>query len=199
MELYQLIGCFCVNLVRIITDSDTGSGLYAVRFSDDGPDEFTRLFRLWTEDMEFLYSFFREHEGRLKSGYYKGISIQDAVRATRYEAQELRNVFLDIARKGLVVEDTNLDTLFLPLDSRVYRMQELQKNKARGRVKKRWLRLYAIRFDRHCYVITGGAIKLTQDMSVPHLKEELEKLERTREFLIRHDLLCQSDCAYLEI
>lgn len=48
-------------------------------------------------------------------------------------------------------------------------------------------------------MITGGAIKLTQDMSVPHLEEELEKLERTREFLIRHDLLCQSDFAYLEI
>jgi len=48
-------------------------------------------------------------------------------------------------------------------------------------------------------VITGGAIKLTKDMSAPHLEEELEKLERTRQFLVRNDLLSQSDFAYLEV
>lgn len=48
-----------------------------------------------------------------------------------------------------------------------------------------WLRLYALRVDKHIYIITGGAIKLTRTMQErDHTKEELAKIKMCREYLI---------------
>ena len=64
----------------------------------------------------------------------------------------------------------------------------LGKEKAKGeRVDKHdsWLRLYAIRFQKNSYLITGGAIKLTRTMQErEHTLAELQKLEMVRNFLI---------------
>ena len=64
----------------------------------------------------------------------------------------------------------------------------LGKEKAKGTKSSRhdsWLRLYAIRFDRNSYLVTGGAIKLTRTMQErEHTLEELRKLEKVRNFLL---------------
>jgi hypothetical protein len=62
-----------------------------------------------------------------------------------------------------------------------YAIASLQKSKAR--IRKGWLRLYAIRLAENCYLVTGGAIKLTQDMKRAHLQDELKKLELAKQFL----------------
>ena len=59
--------------------------------------------------------------------------------------------------------------------------------------------MYAIRFAGNCFVVTGGAIKLTLNMESPCMQEELRKLERVRQFLVDHDLLIQEDFQYLEL
>ena len=47
-----------------------------------------------------------------------------------------------------------------------------------------WLRIYAIRLEPNVYVVTGGAIKLTQRMQdKEHTSLELEKLNKCKEFL----------------
>lgn len=46
-----------------------------------------------------------------------------------------------------------------------------------------WLRIYAIKLDSNVYVVTGGAIKLTQKMDRPHLMAELKKQERCKKWL----------------
>jgi len=43
--------------------------------------------------------------------------------------------------------------------------------------------LYAIRLAENCYLVTGGAIKLTPDMKRDHLEYELKKLEHAKQFL----------------
>jgi hypothetical protein len=43
--------------------------------------------------------------------------------------------------------------------------------------------LYAIRLAENCYLVTGGAIKLTLDMKREHLQNELKKLEQAKLFL----------------
>ncbi|MGB7511955.1 MAG: hypothetical protein WBP54_11805 [Pelodictyon phaeoclathratiforme] len=58
---------------------------------------------------------------------------------------------------------------------------------------------YAIRFAANCFVITGGAIKVILNMEAPYLQEELQKLEKVRQFLVDHDLRDQTDFEYLEI
>lgn len=51
-----------------------------------------------------------------------------------------------------------------------------------------WLRLYAIRLGENCYIITGGAIKLTHHMRRDHLQAELKKLKLVQTFLQNNDI-----------
>lgn len=47
-----------------------------------------------------------------------------------------------------------------------------------------WLRIYAIRLEKDVFVVTGGAIKLTRTMQErPHTQEQLDKLNRCRQYL----------------
>lgn len=188
-----------MELVRIITEKATGEGLYAVRYEEQQMDEFERLFNFWIEDVEYLSTFFRDQRSLLQAGYYRGISVEQAVRATRKEAIFFRRSLLTLARRGIEGKTEALQDLFQPLDNNEYRLKPLQKSKARGLAEKRWLRMYAIRFAGNCFVVTGGAIKLTLKMELPYLKEELRKLEQVRQFLVKHDLLIQEDFQYLEL
>lgn len=64
----------------------------------------------------------------------------------------------------------------------------LGKEKARIKDRPRhvsWLRLYAIKLEPGCYIITGGAIKLTHTMQErEHTLAELVKMEQVRNYLI---------------
>jgi len=47
-----------------------------------------------------------------------------------------------------------------------------------------FLRIYAIRIDNNCFLITGGSIKLTQSMNESkYLIKELEKLNNVQSWL----------------
>lgn len=66
-----------------------------------------------------------------------------------------------------------LTTFFRPLHNQEYKTKLLSKQKGRENV----LRMYAIKIDEDCFVITGGAIKLTQLVEErEHTQEELHKL-----------------------
>ena len=53
-----------------------------------------------------------------------------------------------------------------------------------------WLRIYAIKLEPGCYIITGGAIKLTRTMQErEHTLNELNKMEQVRNFLISNQAI----------
>jgi len=55
----------------------------------------------------------------------------------------------------------------------------------KSKAKANWLRIYALRIDRNTYIITGGAIKLTQKMQErDHTDIELKKIEKCRNYLL---------------
>ena len=73
-----------------------------------------------------------------------------------------------------------MDSLFVNLDDREFRIIELAKQKS----KRKWLRLYAIRVDKDTFVITGGTIKLTHKMEGRHHTiKELLKLDISWNYL----------------
>ena len=52
-----------------------------------------------------------------------------------------------------------------------------------------YLRIYAIRIDANCFVITGGAIKFHHlNMERKHTALEMKKLEKCRDFLQPHGI-----------
>jgi hypothetical protein len=91
----------------------------------------------------------------------------------------------------------DLETIFKPLEnSEKDQIYELQKLKAKGDERKSYLRLYAVRF-RDEYVITGGAIKLTRNMTDrPHKRRELHRLEAVVAFLKQKDI--EAKIVYLD-
>jgi hypothetical protein len=153
--------------------------LWAVRFPEKEADELTLLFRKWG-DMNFLLDFFRDNIDDLQENFHVR-RVWDAIQDTFTDADVLEKKILGFP----FIE--NLDSLFLPLSQADDRAVELTREKARNWNRERhasWLRVYAIRLEKNVFVITGGAIKLTQTMQDrPHTREELKKMDRCREFL----------------
>ncbi|MGX7685568.1 hypothetical protein ACWA1C_00275 [Flectobacillus roseus] len=168
--------------------------LYSVAY-DEEKNEFKRLFDLWTSDFEYLESFFEENKADLQNGFWGVMTVEQAIFKTRNSAIKLRKQFYDIANNSESTDD-KLQQLFRPLRNDEYQLNSLSKEKS----KEGWLRIYAIRISENTYVVSGGAIKLTQTMNNEgsHLLIELKKLELTKQFLIENGLTDESDFGFFE-
>lgn len=156
--------------------------LHSIQFAGEDDHEFSRIFRLWN-DAEYLQSFFEIHYGDLLA-FWEYMPVKEAVRVTRMEAARLENEILSIATSVALGGSENLSMIFKPLSPATWRVDKIEKSKARGLRRKSWLRVYAIRLGVNHFVVTGGAIKLTRTMNErEHLYEELTKLEEVCRFL----------------
>ncbi len=128
-------------------------------------------------DAEWLADFFLQNIDDLIS-YFKITNIEDAIYKTMEDRDALACIIMDIS------PDANIEQFFRPLDNN--RTREMLLGKEKGRPHRRsWLRLYAIKLNVGVYIITGGAIKLTRTMQErAHTLQELEKMEKVRNFLL---------------
>src|SRR5690606_27668370 len=86
----------------------------------------------------------------------------------------------DTLNKILVNSSRGLDEFFKTLDNQEYHIVHLSKHKGR----KSYLRIYAIRIDKNCFVITGGTIKFHHlNKHRAHTEKEMEKIDKCREYL----------------
>lgn len=135
-------------------------------------DEFDRNFELWSNPL-YLYNYFDKNERFLNNRFWKNISIEDAAKITKQKALEFEEL--------LTENNSDIESLFQPLDNRQIKFAELIK----GKSKYDWLRLYAIKIDSNRFLITGGAIKLTNIMEDHEsTRNELKKLEKTKNYLV---------------
>ena len=151
--------------------------LWAVRFDKDNQNALQKVLSQWS-DAGWLADFFTQNIDDLIS-YFKITSVEDAIYQTMEERDELACIIMDIS------PEANLDHFFRPLDNS--RISDMLLGKEKGRLNRRsWLRLYAIKLSVGIYIITGGAIKLTRTMQErEHTLQELEKMEKVRNFLIQ--------------
>lgn len=128
----------------------------------------------WT-DAQWLRDFFKEFQKDLLA-IEEPFTINQAVKLTMIDADELFETLYDY-------NGDNLSKIFKPLHH--IKEPEVKDNQAqKGRIDRprSWLRLYAVHYDGK-YIITGGAIKLTDHMKRPHLQQEIYKLELLRKKL----------------
>lgn len=140
--------------------------LYAFHYKDESDNEFARLMELWT-DVEYLRNFAK----------FNGIS-----ESNRFVTEILSNAEeIDDFLYTLNSQLESFDRYFEPLQLSEYtKVLSFQK----GKIKRNQLRLYAIKIDKNCFVITGGAIKMSQTMQGhPTTSIELKKLNEARAFL----------------
>ena len=158
--------------------------LFTAVFEGVGRSEFRNMFNYW-DDPEWLEQFFETHKADLQSGFWGNISVEDAVLRTRQEAKEVKYELLHTASFGKTDKKRTLSLLFKPLHNETTRLDDYEKSKHSGINKPGWLRIYAIRIAPNLFLITGGAIKLTEAMNQrAHLLLELEKLEVARQYLL---------------
>ncbi len=169
-----------MKLVRIFVSDNSEDGLWSIHLEGELQNEFDKFFDLMN-DVEWLHDFFEKNKADLTGGFFGSITIGDAVLKTLEEIRAMEDALYDYAEQGFVDSDNNLQHLFKPLNNFEYAITVHQKSKAR--IKKGWLRLYAIRLAENCYLVTGGGIKLIQDMKSEHLQIELRKLEQAKKFL----------------
>lgn len=156
--------------------------LYAFHFENEEYNEFDKLFELWGNPL-FVYDFVKQNIKDVK----EDISIETLVEQIADDTFELEDIF-----NRYFIKNKNLDELFKPLNNQEYKVIELSKQKTR----QNYLRVYALRIDKNCFVITGGAIKLTHLMKDrPHTAVELNKIEKCRNYLKENSVI-DSDTFY---
>jgi hypothetical protein len=155
--------------------------LWAVRYEHETDNVLQRLFSQWS-DPEWLMNFFCDNMSDLEA-YFKITDVNQAIYDTINDSNELQCLILDLS------PDSNLDKLFRPLENSRTQEMLLGREKARlfgNRSHASWLRLYAIKLEPGCYIITGGAIKLTQTMQErEHTLRELNNMELVRNLLLQ--------------
>ena len=151
--------------------------------------EFDKIFRNWT-DIEYLDTFFTTHKIDLERPFWEGISIEQAIIETRKEAIKFRQYLRRISEKDPSERLDKLLKLFRPLIKNQLISPFLENKKAYGSKGKTWLRIYALKFGEVKSLITGGTIKLTDNMSErEHTRLELRKLENTKRFIIHEGIV----------
>jgi hypothetical protein len=141
-----------MKIVPIFVREESENGIWSIRLDDKSTNEFTAFFRTINDDI-WLYDFFEKNIDDLTDGFFGDISIAEAVELTLEEAEQMEEALYHYAKKGFDSDDLNLQHLFKPLNNREYYINTHQKSKIR--IKRGWLRLYAIRIDKNCYYSDG--------------------------------------------
>ena len=143
--------------------------LFAFRYDDEVDNEYDRLMELWT-DVTYLNSYAKKHNIDNVAAF-----INDILQDTEQIQDFLENLNQGKKPFGLYFEP----------------IQEAERNKLlafqKGKIKKNRLhrlRYYAIKVDTNCFVITGGAIKMSQKMQEhTDTNNELTKLKKAKAYL----------------
>lgn len=131
-------------------------------------NEFDRLMNLWT-DVSYLRNY-------AKSNNVSNVNqfVKDRLR----DAENIQDLLDELTESG-----EPLEYYFRPLRNSELGIKILSLQK--GKVSQRdGLRLYAIKIDTDCFVITGGAIKMSQTMQEhPDTMNELLKIKKAQDYL----------------
>lgn len=145
--------------------------LWAVKWAGEEENELHRILSLWN-NAEYVYSFVKAN----KMDAPKGISAEMLSSLIIDNAKDIDDRLYHFSTHA----NRSLSEFFRPLDNGEYRVVALSKQNAR----KNYLRLYAVKIDANCFLITGGAIKfhhLNKDR--PHTQVEMQKLNNCKEYL----------------
>lgn len=150
--------------------------LYCFHYENEVDNEFERLMNLWT-DANYLQAYAKKNNLNDVYGFVEDILQQ---------AEEVQDFLEDLSQNN-----KPLGFYFEPLQDSETKRKTLALQK--GKIRKNQLRLYAIKLDDNCYVITGGAIKMSQKMHEhPDTANELIKLNNARAYLNQNDVSDES-------
>lgn len=172
-----------MQIKRIFANKDRCK-LWAVRYPEDGDiDIFRKLFEQWT-DTEYLRIFFTSNQSKLQTDFWNYMAVSDAIDQVFDEAYDFETELRGIELGLPGFEDGDLGLIFEQLHESVYQLKSpnLDKRKAKPNFEKPMLRIYAVQLE-DCYIVTGGAIKLTANMDKDEFAEEFKRLDTLSQYL----------------
>lgn len=175
-----------MEIIRIFENEDC---LLSALYDGEIYDEFTRVFDILT-NIEELERFFENNSADLEREYWSNISIEEAILNVRKEAILLRKHFLELVKIPAKDRIEYIRNTFKPLDSELINKDNFERKKVYGKEGKSFIRIYALCIDKEIYLISGGTIKLTDNMQErEHTKNELSKLDKCKQYLINEGIV----------
>lgn len=151
--------------------------LFAFHYQGEKDNEYDRIIELWT-DPSYLLEFAKRN--------VVGVNYNQYVEDRLADAEQV----IDLIEEICIDETGSLELFFERLsvnDCSV--ILSLRKGKTKQITRRNDLRLYAIRIDHDCFVITGGAIKVSQTMQESEFTlKELDKLKMCQQYLKNNDV-----------
>ena len=173
---------------------EEGEGLWTVEYEGESLNAFEQLLSLW-QDPEYVYAFCLENLPDLQRKFGYAIDPETAANALMDEAVELLGLLVRLAKRRSI--SGILQYVFKPLNNFETNITVLQLSKASSKTKTQnnpKLRVYAVRIGQNTYVVTGGAIKLTDRMEDrPHTVRQLQRLKMVRDWLNREGIFYPGD------
>ena len=144
--------------------------LYACQYDNEGFNEYARLMNLWT-NLVYLREYAKENK------------ISDLLRFAneiREDAEFLQDLIATIGKRN-----APLASFFKPLNNLETSIKVLSLQKGR----RYRLRIYAIKLDENLFLITGGAIKLSEKLEGhPTTLQELQKLRTCQTYFFNKEV-----------
>lgn len=153
--------------------------IYAFQYDGNEDDELQRNLNLWN-DIEYLKDFFEKNKSLIIGNKHLNTDeIRDFINQVNDNAQEL-----DEKIEGSF-DNSNMHEFFVVLSTK----QPLIEIYSNVKAKQNFLRLYGIKIADNTFIITGGAIKITQKMQEhPDTELELEKFAAAKLFLEENEI-----------
>jgi hypothetical protein len=171
-----------------------GEGLWSVEYPGERSNALEALFDLW-RDPRYVYAFCVEQLSDIRKKFGHPIDAETAANELMDEADELLELLVRLAKRE--PSSGMLQYAFRPLNDFETNMTVLQLSKASAKAKNHRdpkLRIYAVRMGENSYVVTGGAIKLTNRMEDrPHTERQLARLKLVRDWLNREGIYYPED------
>lgn len=156
--------------------------LHAFHYDGEADNEFDRLMELWT-DVSYLRNFAKKNNVT---------NINAFVQARLKDAEEFDNQLNEIT-----IKTKPLKHFFVAYHNQEYG-REILLSQRKGVLDKNKLRIYALKVHDNCFVITGGAIKMSQSTQENDDNDkEIDKMKRMRDFLIREGVF--DDASFYEL
>ena len=179
--------------VEILEDA-----VWSMQYSEGEEDILTQLLGRW-QDPEYIHTFIYEHKNLIEANpFWKNCSFQEVMLSAINEARNLEHYLIQLYRNSENGITPNLEEKFVLLDKEIQPGEVITRRKLYGKLRKTFppsvLRLYALRLDSEgdappIFILTGGGIKLTEDMrQTPGLQKELDRLRSVRKWLQRNGI-----------
>lgn len=170
--------------------------LFSVKYDDREQDEYTRLLYNEWQDIFALTEFFYAHKDYLNNNVWKKVSIPElAVRNVVNDANLLSDKFAKLRHNTDDGVRPDYDSHFKYLDGQYKNVYEYTPMKSYGVSYPSFIRLYAIKIDNNCYIITGGGLKLSDNIdNSPGMGQRIyDEIERTKRYLTQNGISAPDD------